>query len=150
MMKLARGKLQNKSKSAIFDFDREKMSEICSKHGISLAVLYGSRVRGKETSESDVDIAVLGVDKIPPETLVELNNNFSDLFRISEIDIKSLHGADPLFRWEVMKNGALFFGNPRKYADFRAYAFRDYCDSRGLFKLREILIEKRLKTLSVN
>jgi hypothetical protein len=61
-----------------------------------------------------------------------------------EIDLKSLHGVDPLFRFQVMWKGVLLAGIRKDYLSFKAYAYRDYMDSWDLFRLKKALINKRL------
>jgi predicted nucleotidyltransferase len=127
---------------------KQKISEAAEKHGLVFVVLYGSHARGKARPESDVDIAALGEKPISFNKLAELNNEFAEIFETKEIDVKSLNRTDPLFRQQVTRDGILLFGDRHEYNRFRAYAFRDYVDSRSLFKLKDILIGKRLKDLS--
>ena len=47
------------------DVDPKQIKRIVEEYPIDVAVLYGSTVRGDETAESDVDVAVL--DAIRPE-----------------------------------------------------------------------------------
>lgn len=124
-----------------------KIKSVAENHNLLLAVLYGSRASGKAREDSDIDIAVFGEKPISFKELVDLNNEFMDVFKVNEIDVKSLHFVDPLFRYQVMQKGILLYGKERDYHSFRAYAFRDYHDSYDLFRLKENIMKKRLKNL---
>lgn len=130
---------------------KNKIAEMSVKHDLKLVVLYGSQAKNCANINSDVDIAVMGNKEVAFNVIIELNNDFSDIFKVKEVDVKSLHGVDAFFRYEVMSNSVLLFGNEDDYDGFRAYAFRDYCDSRSLLVLKLKIINKRiadLKTIS--
>lgn len=135
------------------DFDikkiKEKTAEIADKYGFLLVMLYGSHAKETAKKESDIDIAVLGKKQFSFEQLIDLNNEFSEIFEAKEIDVKSLHNTDSLFRYQVMRDGLLLYGASKDYNSFRAYAFRDYYDSRDIFRLKEAIIKKRLQSLGV-
>lgn len=136
----------------MFNFDieiiKKKISEIAEKYGFLLVILYGSRAKGTAKSGSDTDVAVLGKKPFSFDNLIDLNNEFADIFETREIDVKSLHNTDPLFRYQVMRDGVLLYGNSKDFNSFKAYAFRDYYDSQDIFKLKELLIKKRLEGVS--
>lgn len=127
---------------------KPKISDIAEKYRLLLVILYGSRATGKARPESDIDIAVLGKEPIKFNTLVDLNNEFAEIFETKNIDVKSLHFADPLFRYEVTRKGISLYGEAGFYIRFKAYAFRDYNDSRDLLHLKGIVIKKRLENLA--
>ncbi len=128
----------------------EKIREIALKHDLRMVILFGSQAKKKAKAGSDVDIAVLGVKEIPFGELAELNNEFAEVFEIQNVDVKSLHRTDPLFRFQATREGILLFGRKRDFDSFRAFAFRDYNDSRDLLRLKEVIISKRLQRLSVS
>lgn len=127
---------------------KPKILNIAEKYRLLLVILYGSQATGKARPESDIDIAILGKNPINFNTLVDLNNEFAEIFKTKNIDVKSLHFADPLFRYEVARKGILLYGEAGFYIRFKAYAFRDYNDSRGLFHLKGTVIKKRLENLT--
>jgi predicted nucleotidyltransferase len=127
---------------------RKKLEKIAKSHDLLLVILFGSQATGKASEKSDVDIAVLGKKIISTEEIIELNNKFADAFEVKEIDVKSLHNTNPLFRWQVAGKGKLLFGKLKDFNSFRAYAFRSYIDSQDLLRLKEIIINKRLKAIA--
>lgn len=98
--------------------------------------------------DSDIDIAVLGAKPISTDDLITLNNEFAQIFKAYEIDVKSLHKTDPLFRYHVMQNSVLLYGRSYDFLTFKSYAFRSYHDSKDLFRLKETLIKKRIRSFN--
>ncbi len=126
---------------------QEKINKIGKKYNLKLAVIYGSFAKGKNRQTSDLDIAVLGERELDFKTILELYSEFSDVFRGKEIDIKSLHRVDPFFRYQVMRDSILIYGEPLEYHNFKAYAFRAYMDSRDLLRLEQIMSQKTISYL---
>jgi predicted nucleotidyltransferase len=127
---------------------REMIDKIGEEHQLFLAILHGSAAKDQMRKDSDIDIGVLGKKVISFDELIELINEFTDVFRTNEVDVKSLHNTNPLFRYQVMRDGILLYGNQRDFNSFKAYAYRDYMDSQDLLKLKRTLIKKRLEDLS--
>lgn len=102
---------------------------------------------GLAKDDSNVDIAVLGKSVLALDEIIAISGEFSSALQKNEIDVKSLHRADPLFRHNATKNAILLYGAPRDFISFKIYAFRDFIESKSLFDLKEKLVEKRLETL---
>lgn len=128
---------------------KPEIDHIARKYNLLLVILYGSQASGRTCKESDIDIAVLGTRPITFENLIDLNNEFAEIFKVKEIDVKSLHNTNSLFRYQVMSKGVLLYGKSYDYNSFKSYAFRDYYDSQDLLRLKEVFIKKRLQNLGV-
>ncbi|GJQ60770.1 MAG: nucleotidyltransferase domain-containing protein [Candidatus Scalindua sp. AMX11] len=128
---------------------KQRIRNLAKKYNLSLVLLYGSQVKGKIRKESDIDIAVLGTKQISTDDLIALNNDFAQIFESYNIDVKSLHNTDPLFRYQVMLNAVLLYGRSYDFFTFKAYSFRAYHDSKDLFRLKEILIKKRIRSFKI-
>ena len=127
-----------------------KTKPIAERYNLRLVILYGSFVKNLAKEASDIDIAVLGKQKISFQEEIDIINEFIPVggeFGIKEVDVKSLHNTSPLFRFQVIKNGILLYGDNHDFNSFRAYAFRDYHDSRDLLALKDIIIGKRMASL---
>lgn len=129
---------------------REKLNKIGRKYDLKFIILHGSYARGKEKPGSDLDVAVLGKKFISFEKQLKI---FSDLVKVfgdsreKELDVKTLHGADPLFLYEVVKEGKLVFGDASAYDNFILYAYKNFQDSRDLLLLRDEMIARRMSDL---
>ena len=128
---------------------KPEIDHIARKYNLLLVILYGSQASGRTCKESDIDIAVLGTRPITFENLIDLNNEFAEIFKVKEIYVKSLHNTNSLFRYQVMSKGVLLYGKSYDYNSFKSYAFRDYYDSQDLLRLKEVFIKKRLQNLGV-
>jgi len=129
------------------EMDRKKIKKIAEKYQLKLVVLYGSQATGKAKSNSDIDIAILGERRIDFDKHIELINEFTSLFQTDEVDVKLLHDTNPLFRYQVMRDGILLYGKDYDFSSFRAYAFRDYMDSQSLLRLKQVMNKKRIDHL---
>jgi predicted nucleotidyltransferase len=125
---------------------KKKIDAIGRKYDLKLVLFFGSRAKGKQRKGSDLDIAVLGNEKIDFRKLLQLNSEFQKVFDIT-VDVRSLHDATPLFRYQVTKNSQLFYGSSRAYFDYRLFAYLDYIDNKPMFDLTRKMIAKRQKYL---
>ena len=79
-------------------------------------LLHGSYATGKERKDSDMDVAVLGKERLDYKALSKI---YSDLESVliddldKELDFKSLHGTDPYFIYKVAKDSQLLLANKR-------------------------------------
>jgi predicted nucleotidyltransferase len=123
-----------------------RLAAVCERLGVRMLVLFGSCAPGglAPTAQSDVDLAFLPRDDAPPVRLLDLDGELAALFGGRSIDLASLRGADPLFRWEVMDRAVLLYGDIDDFLAFRAYAYRDFVDSADLRALEQALCEKKL------
>ncbi|KUK99380.1 MAG: hypothetical protein XE08_0075 [Parcubacteria bacterium 32_520] len=64
-----------------------------------------------------------------------------------ELDLKSLHGIDPFFRFQIMKDGVLLYGDRHDFITFKVYAIRAHQENLALYRLKEILLKKRQEHL---
>lgn len=127
---------------------KRQIAEIAKKHNLLLVVMHGSFTTGRNKPGSDLDIAVLGKKSVSFDECLEIHDDFAQIFgdnRERELDLKSLHDVTPLFRFEVMRDSVLLYGKTTDYYAFKAYAFRDFQDSKSLFELLDKLIHKRQK-----
>lgn len=118
--------------------ERDKITEIGKKFDLRFVILHGSYALGKERPDSDLDIALVGKQEIPSEVFFDLYGKLSDALAgqgIQDFDIKTLHHVDPFFRYLVVKDGILLYGNPTEYEEFKAFAFSDFMDSADLRRL---------------
>ena len=124
---------------------KKQLQRVGKKYKLKLVLLHGSYATGKACKESDLDIAVFGKKPIGFEKLLKLHGEIANIFGDNErreLDLKSLHQADPLFCYQVAKNSQLLYGSNLDYDEFRAYAFKAYYDAKDLFNLEHKLIKK--------
>ncbi len=126
-------------------FDAKKLARIAKQRDLTFVILHGSAARGRVHPNSDVDVAVLGAAPIDLTTQVRLAADLGAAFEgadARELDVKTLDRVDPLFRYEVVRNGQLLYGDPTAYEEFKAFAARAHDDARPLFVLERLLSRK--------
>ena len=128
------------------NFNAEKLDRVCRNFRIRLLILFGSRATSPPliTPESDLDLAVLLNPEQPANRFIECIQDLFELFSLYDADIALLNYTDPLFRYEVMKDGVLLFGDLDDFLEYRAFAFRDFMDSKDLRDLEEQLYNKKM------
>jgi len=128
------------------------LGKVAEKYDLKFAILHGSYATGKNRKDSDLDVAVLGRNPhLLREKIFELHNDFANIFGDGperDLDLKTLHGADSLFRYLVIRDGVLLYGNLTDYEEYKAYAFRDYVDSKDLrdLEMRMTLAKQAMLT----
>ena len=115
---------------------------------VVVAYLFGSKSRGVETSESDIDIAILLSE--PPENMLDFYLNLIDkLSKIlgDSIDLIVLNTAPPLLRHQVIKYGKIIYSRDwRARVEFEARAEKEYMDfNRSRERYDESLLKEVLK-----
>jgi predicted nucleotidyltransferase len=133
-------------------FDKEELARIAKKHRLRFVILHGSYATGKDYAESDVDIAVVPAIQRAARDVLALFGPLSLLFKAGnrpiDLDLKSMEGTDPLFRYEVTRDGVLLFGNPADYEEYKAISARMYDDARPLFALERLLVHRYQRYLN--
>ena len=135
------------------ELQKRRFKEIGEKYGLKLLLLHGSYATGKERKDSDMDVAVLGKERLDYKALSKI---YSDLESVliddldKELDFKRLHGTDPYFIYKVAKDSQLLFGKQTDYDEFRAYALKVYLDSRDLRELEKKMVAKYQNYLNLN
>lgn len=127
------------------------LQEIGRAHDLRFIILHGSYAKGNPHQGSDLDIAIVGRRRIAFDEVLKIHGELSDVFgdnRERELDLKILHGVDPLFRYFVVRDGILLFGNSTEYNEFKAYAFREFVDSAGLRRLELVVTQAKQRMLS--
>jgi predicted nucleotidyltransferase len=126
------------------DKQKYNIEEIGKKFNLKLLLIYGSYARGTNGKMSDLDVAYMPNKKADFETQLEIYSElagvFGDIER--ELDAVCLQEKDSLFIYQVSKNSQLIYGNLTDYNEFRAFAFRNYMDSKDLRELEEKLVFK--------
>ncbi|MDO8555153.1 MAG: nucleotidyltransferase domain-containing protein [bacterium] len=129
--------------------NEQKLAEYAEEKAIKFIVLFGSRAFSAETKESDYDVAIfLKHDKdffADFGLYSDMLDYLSKILQIgmNELDLTDMAKANILLRYEITSKGKLLYGNKDEYAEFQAFAFRDYIDAKPLFDLEGLLIKKR-------
>jgi len=72
--------------------------------------LFGSRARGDASPTSDIDVAVLPLEPLPPGTLAEIREALEESRVLYPVEVVDLSEAAPEFRERVLAEGILWYG----------------------------------------
>jgi predicted nucleotidyltransferase len=87
----------------------QKIELVLKKHDVSFAGLFGSRARGEERPDSDVDILVKFNRQKGLFELVDLEKDLSDALNL-EVDVVTEGALSPLLKSEVYKDLQPLYG----------------------------------------
>jgi len=109
---------------------------------IQLAFVFGSAARGTMRPDSDVDVAVLAVEHLSPESRLELTSELSLALK-REIDLVDLSTAWGLILRQVLTTGTLALN--RSHTAHAMLLKRMLFDQADMEPLRQKIIEKSLE-----
>ena len=125
---------------------QQEINKIGNKYQLRFIIIHGSYARGEEKKGSDLDVAVYGKKRIDFEKRMKMYGDFEQIFgnnRERELDIKTLHDTNPFFRFEAVRDGKLIYGDKNDFDEYYLFAYKDFMDSRSLFKLQDEIINRR-------
>ncbi|MEM3430478.1 MAG: nucleotidyltransferase domain-containing protein [Candidatus Bathyarchaeia archaeon] len=131
-------------------FSKSLIGFLENEEKILVAYLFGSYVKGGQTSISDLDIAILLSEE--PKLLKELLEYYLYLLnRLSNIlgdrvDLIILNLSPPLLKYQVMKHGKVVYSrDERARVKFEAGSLREYLEfSRLMARYDECLMRQAL------
>ena len=113
-----------------------QLTALFDAHGVILAYLFGSQVKGTANRESDIDIAVLLSDQVPQAEygawLVKLNTDLIGVFQQDRIDVALLNCAPPLLAFRVVRDGVPIYDPHDQHVSFYVKTFNRYVDTQPL------------------
>ena len=111
--------------------------------------LFGSSAWGKQTPESDLDLAFFSNKKINEQKLYE---DLSAVFKRGDIDLINLFTAhNHLLRYEILSKGkVLYESSPGLKITMEGQSYIDYIDFKPYYEQRSLFLDKKLEEMKVN
>jgi predicted nucleotidyltransferase len=129
--------------------DRDKLAGVARKHGILLAVQFGSSVSGQVHQASDVDVAVL-LERAPGslQAHADLIADLQALVPGRDVDVALINRADPLFLKKITERCRLLYGPVSRLHELKIYAFKRYQDHRRFLAMEQEYVARKIHALS--
>ena len=108
----------------------EFIYKVDEKYSIQYAYLFGSTARGKDRTDSDVDIAVKFKQSFSNEEDMFIRGEIIDMGRTflqREVDLVSLEKAPTILKYEIVRDGIVIKEGDGR-ASFESLALREYFD----------------------
>ncbi|OAT87101.1 type VII toxin-antitoxin system MntA family adenylyltransferase antitoxin [Desulfotomaculum copahuensis] len=129
---------------------RPEFHKFCNRHGISLAVLFGSQATGRATKGSDIDLAFwLEQADLPPDAPAtararrRLLRDLINHLETGKVDLVILNRAFSLLKFQVARNGRpVYQKTPGLFAAFCSRALREHNDARVFYRATEEYLKK--------
>ena len=121
------------------------LGSLAPRHGIRLALQFGSTVTGHVHERSDVDLAViLERPSMRLRERAELDHDLQNVFPGRKIDLAILNHADPLFLKQVTGHCRLLHGSEADLRRLKLLAFKRYQDHRKYLDLERRFVAETL------
>lgn len=126
--------------------NKQELEKLAKGNSLSLLMLFGSQATGKTHAKSDVDFAFRAEKKMSPMDEARLQLEFSKALESGNIELVNIQNAGPLLLRQIAEKSVLIFEkDPSGFARFKIYAHKLFMESKNLFELRNISLDKFLQ-----
>jgi len=127
---------------------KEKIAELSKKYHLKLILLFGSRATGKIHKESDYDVAYLPEKNLSFDDEVDINFQFTNIFKNDRVDTVDIRKASPLLLFGIFRQCQIIFKKDDLiFPTYRAYAFKKYLEAKPILLERFKKLSQRIKKL---
>lgn len=125
---------------------KRELEKLARGNSLSLLILFGSQATGKTHAESDVDFAFRAEKKMSPMDEARLQLKFSKALGLGNVELVNIRNAGPLLLRQIAEKSVLIFEkDPSGFARFKIYAHKLFMESKNLFELRNLSLDKFLQ-----
>lgn len=123
------------------------LEEIFRKNDVLLAYLFGSVLRGRMTSLSDIDIAVLFSKNVKTlDRILSLSSEINNLLGFFRTEVVCLNSAPPLLKHRATIYGkAIFVSDPALKRSFELRVLQEYEDYKYYLERSFEVMRRKLK-----
>lgn len=124
-------------------YNYEEIAHLANKHQLMLIILYGSRASGVADEDSDWDVAVMFKHGKRSKDWLRVFRKLEEFFN-RELDFAEVSSSsNPLFRWEVFRDGVpLYEDEPGRFDEEQRVARWIFWDTERLRKISWQIIEE--------
>lgn len=124
------------------NIDKKKIEQLGKKHNLKLLILHGSHAKGTAIDRSDIDIGILGKNKIGFDEFHKILNDFEGIFG-DKFDPAFLNNAEPMICYQVALSGQpLYEGAKGAFANFKIQSIGRYLDTKKFRDMEKAYIKR--------
>lgn len=135
---------------------KPQFAEFCSRRNISMAILFGSQIRGTASKKSDIDLGIwlengefLGDVLEAARIKRRLQRDLITYLETDKVDLIILNRSVPLLKFQVAREGRpVYEKQPGLFASFCSRALREHNDARIFYRATEKYIQHIVDTYS--
>lgn len=129
---------------------KNKIKEVAKKYHLNLVLLFGSRVTGKTHKESDFDVAYLPQKNLNYDDEIDINFQFTNIFRHDRVDTVDMRKAPPLLLYAIFRECSILFEKGDLiFPAYRAYAFKKYIEAKPFYEERFKKLREKIKNYDI-
>ncbi len=122
------------------------IKKLVATYGLQLLLLFGSRADGKESPDSDFDVAYLGKTDLDLNREAKLITDLAPAFGSDNIDLVNLRKAPPLLFYSITsKCQVIYQADDLIFPTMRAYSFKKYVETKPLRELQYERLKARIR-----
>lgn len=130
--------------------NQQKLDKIFEESGVVLAYLFGSAVRNKLGPLSDIDIAVLFLDKVKKsdyfDKRLKIASEIDKILKTNITQVICLNEVPLLLRHRAVFYGIpIFIANPKLKKDFELQTLQEYEDFQYHLQVSHKIMKKQIK-----
>ena len=129
----------------ISEKQKQKIEEIAKKYSLKLILLFGSQADGRTHKESDFDVAYLPVKNLSYDDEIDINFQFTNIFKHDRVDTVDMRKAPPLLLYGIFREClVLFKKDDLIFPTYRAYAFKKYIETKPLYEEKHRRLKEKI------
>lgn len=129
---------------------KEKIRKIAEKYQLKLVLLFGSQATGKTHKESDFDVAYLPEKNLSYDDEIDINLQFTYIFRYDRVDTVDIRKAPPLLLYAIFRECLILFKKDDLiFSTRRAYAFKKYIEAKPFYEKRFKKLREKIKNYDI-
>ncbi len=114
-----------------------ELKDIAEKFDLDFILLFGSRAKGRQTEESDFDIAVYGRHILSEEEKIVLSSELSYILKSEDIDVVDIKNSSPLLRKRIFDSyKVLYCRSAFLLYQVELASLYEYNEARILYEMR--------------
>lgn len=107
---------------------RQQLEPIRQQYNLKLILLHGSQVTGQTHDQSDIDIAVLKQQRQQRLQLLNLYQDFKQIFKSDQVDVAVLNGINPVALKAMTDQAVVLAGDKQDFHQLQLKALHLYND----------------------